>query len=49
MTDPDIFQQSKHTDHETNKIKNLAVQDLNKQGTLKEHTALHLLEKLHSV
>ena len=45
LTDPDILKQSKFTDNEIEIIKNLALEKLHRQGILKEHVALELLEK----
>ena len=44
LTDPDIFKQSKFTDHEINILKNLALEKLHRQRMLKEYTALQILE-----
>ena len=48
LTDPDILKQSKFTDDEINKIKNLAPEKLHRQRILKEHIAMDLLEKQFS-
>ena len=45
LTDPDIIKQSTFTDHETNIIKNLAVEKLHKQECSKEIFALQILEQ----
>ena len=45
LTDPDILKQSKFTDDEIIIIKNLALEKLHRQRTLKEHVAMDLLEK----
>ena len=44
LTDPDILKQSKFTDDEINKIKNLALEKLHRQRILKEYHAVSLLE-----
>ena len=44
LTDPDILRQSKFTDHETDIIKNLALEKLHRQRILNEHVAMSLLE-----
>ena len=44
LTDPDILKQSKFTDDEINIIKNLALEKLYRQRTLKEYHAVSLLE-----
>ena len=43
-TDPDILRQSKITDYEIDIVKKLAVEKLHRQGYLKEHVAMLLLE-----
>ena len=45
LVEPDILRQSKFTDHETEIIKNLALEELHRQRILKESIALDLLEK----
>ena len=45
IKDPDILEQSKFTDHEIDIIRNLALEKLHRQRTLKEHVAMDLLEK----
>ena len=45
LTDPEIFRQTKFTDHEINMIKNLAPEKLHRQRNLKEYVARDLLEK----
>ena len=44
LTDLTILRQSGFTDHETDVIKNLALEKLNRQRILKEHVAMSLLE-----
>ena len=44
LTDPKIIKQSKFTDHEINRIKNLALETLHQQKCLKQYFALHFLE-----
>ncbi len=44
-TEPNILKQSKFTDHETDIIKNVALEKLHRQRNLKEIVALDLLEK----
>ena len=48
LVEPDILKQSKFTDHEIDIIKNIALQKLYRQRTLKESIALDLLEKQFS-
>ena len=48
LTDPGILRQSKFTDHEIGIIKIIAVKKLHRQRTLKEHSAMDLLEKQFS-
>ena len=45
ITDPDILKQCKFTDHETNKIKNLALEKLDRRRILKAHFDVSLTEK----
>ena len=45
LADPDILRQSKFTDDEIEIIKNLALEKLHRQRSLKEHVAMDLLEK----
>ena len=45
VTDPDILKQSKFRDHGNDLIKNLALEKLHRQRTLKEYVAASLLEK----
>ena len=45
LTEPDILKQSKFTDHESEIIKNLALEKIFRQKNLKEIVALDLLEK----
>ena len=45
LTDPDVLRQSKFTDDEIEKIKNLALEKLHGQRILKEHVAMFLSEK----
>ena len=45
LVEPDILEQSKHTDHEIDINKNIALQKLHRQRSLKEIVALDLLEK----
>ena len=44
LVEPDILKQSKFTDHETNIIKNLALEKLQRQRVLKEELAIALFE-----
>ena len=44
LTHPDILRQSKFTDYERKKIKNIALEKLHRQGLLKENHAVSLLE-----
>ena len=44
LTNPDKLKQSKFTDDEINKIKNLALEKLHRQRILKEYHAVSLLE-----
>ena len=48
LVEPNILKQSKSTDHDVEIIKNLALEKLHRQRTLKEHIALDLLEKQFS-
>ena len=48
IVEPDILKQSKFTDDEINIIKNIALEKLHRQRTLKEIVALDLLEKQFS-
>ena len=48
LTDSDLLQQSKFTDHEIDVIKNLALEKLHRLRILKETIALGLLEKQFS-
>ena len=48
LVEPDIFKQSKFTDHEIEIIKNIALEKLHRQRNLKEIVALDLLEKQFS-
>ena len=48
LTDPDILRQSKFIDDEIDIIKNLALEKLHRQRTLKEVAAMDLLEKQFS-
>ena len=48
IVEPDILKQSKFTDDEINIIKNIALEKLHRQRTLKEIIALDLLEKQFS-
>ena len=45
LVEPSRLKQSKFTDHETEIIKNIALEKLHRQRILKEHVALDLLEK----
>ena len=45
LTDSDILKQSKFTDDEISKIKNLALEKLYRQRKLKEYVAASLLEQ----
>ena len=49
LTDPDFLRQSKFTDDELKTIKNLALEKLQRQRTLKEHVAMDLLENQFSI
>ena len=44
LTDPDLLQKSKFTDHGKNIMENLALEKLHCQKYLKEHFALQLVE-----
>ena len=44
LTDPDILKQARFTDHETNFMKNLALEKLHRQRMLKEEVAIAVLE-----
>ena len=44
LVEPDILKQSKFTDDEIHKIKNLALEKLHRQRILKEYHAVSLLE-----
>jgi len=44
IVEPDILKQSKFTDHEIEIIKNLALEKIFRQRSLKEYHALSLLE-----
>ena len=44
IVEPDILKQSKFTDHEIEIIKNLALEKIFRQRSLKEYHALALLE-----
>ena len=48
LVEPDILKQSKFTDHEIDIIKNIALEKLHRQRSLKEIIALDLLEKQFS-
>ena len=48
LVEPDILKQSIFTDHETDFIKNIALEKLHRQRKLKEIVALGLLEKQFS-
>ena len=48
IIEPDILKQSKLTDHETDIIKNIALEKLHTQRDLKEIVALDLLGKQFS-
>ena len=48
IVEPDILKQSKFTDDEIRIIKNIALEKLHRQRTLKEIVALDLLEKQFS-
>ena len=48
IVEPDKFRQSIILDHETEIIKNIALEKLHRQRNLKEIIALELLEKLFS-
>ena len=48
LTDSDILKQSIFTDDEINIIKNLALEELYRQKSLKENFALEVLEKQFS-
>ena len=48
LVEPSIMKQSKLTDHEIEKIKNIALEKLHRQRILKEHFAMDLLEKQFS-
>ena len=48
LVEPDLLKQSKFTDHEIDISKNLALEKLHRQRSLKEHIAMGLLEKLFS-
>ena len=43
LTDPDILKQSKNTDDEINKIKNLALEKLYRQRISEEYVAVSLI------
>ena len=45
LVEPSILSQSKFTDHEIDIIKNIALEKLHRQKSLKEIVALELLEK----
>ena len=45
LSEPSILEQSKFTDHETDIIKNIAPQRIQRQQNLKELVASDLLEK----
>ena len=48
LTSPDIFRQSKFTDHENDILKNLSLEKLHRQRILKQELAVALLEpELH--
>ena len=44
LVEPSILQQSKFTDHEIEKIKQLALEKLHRQKILREYHAMSLLE-----
>ena len=44
LTDPDILKQSKFTDDEINLKKNIALEKLHRQRTLKKYHAVSILE-----
>ena len=44
LTDPDLIKQSKFSDHEINKLKNLSLVILLRQRNLKEYVAASLIE-----
>ena len=44
LVEPNILKQSKFSNHEIEKIKNLALEKLHRQRILKEHIAMDLLE-----
>ena len=48
LVELDILKQSKFRDHESDIIKNLALEKLHRQRNLKENVALDSLEKLFS-
>ena len=48
IVEPDILRQSKFLHHETEIIKNIALEKLHRQRNLKEIIALELLEKQFS-
>ena len=48
LVEPVILEQNKFTEHEIDIIKNIAVENLHRQSTLKETIALDLLEKQFS-
>ena len=45
LVEPDIWKQSKFTDHEIEIIKNIALEKLHRQRILKEYHSMSLLEK----
>ena len=45
LTDPDILKQSRFTDHELNKPKNLALEKVHRRRILKEYVDVQLLEQ----
>ena len=48
LVEPDILKQSNFTDHEIDVIKNIALEKLHRQRTLKEVASKDLLEKQFS-
>ena len=48
LTEPDIWKQSKFTDHEIEIIKNIVLEKLHRQRNLKEVVAMDLMEKQFS-
>ena len=49
LVEPDFLEQSKFTDHETDFIKNLALEKMHRKRFLKETVVMDLLEKQFSI